>query len=885
MKKLVAFLFSFLITVSAFAGQEQFGVLKVPSDSLVRFIRKEFGSKVYFLKDVEDVQSFTVRTERSLFVDAAFKALTEAGYTVTEYDGCSFILSKRGFSTSLPTDYFENLQKGGDTDDSLLKYLDDANTVVTFQNKIYEIGDPSRIREGKATVSGYVRDINTGEPLVGVSLYSETGSAYAQTDAYGFYKIVLPVGETTLGLSGYSLEDMKLNLVVYEDGGLDVVMKEKVFSLTGAVITSESSTRHRTPQMGVEKIRVDAIKNVPAVFGEADVLKVVMTLPGVKSVGEAASGYNVRGGSVDQNLILFNEGTIYNPSHMFGILSAFNTDVISDIELYKSSIPAEYGGRISSVLEVRSRDGNSRKVTGSVGVGLLTSRLHLEGPIVKDRTTFNFGARTTYSNWILKLLPQESGYSGGSAGFQDYNLGLSHKFNQNNSIHAYGYYSQDNFRFTNNNAYGFRNMNGSIKWRSNFSERHSLELSAGYDDYRYSIEDASDENSAYSLSSDIGQYSARLKFKSLAGERHTLTYGVSSVWYDLKPGIYSPLKESINVKPDSLDIQNAVEGAFHLSDTWIVSDRVSLDLGVRYSMFLPSDALKKWGGPEIRLSGKYSISDNISLKAGYNTMRQYIHMISNNTTISPTDTWMLSSDKVHPQDGWQAASGLYASAFHNTVDLSVEGYFKKTNHSVDYQSGAQLSMNPNLADELIDTEGEAYGVEFMAKKNTGKLNGWVSYTYSRSFLRETEDRGIATINGGDWYNASYDKPHDLKVVANYKFTHRYSVSANVDYSSGRPVTIPVGKYEYAGGTRLVYSERNGYRIPDYFRLDLALIIEPGHYLKKLTHMSFTFGCYNVTGRKNPYSIYYTTEGGQNVTGHMLSVFATQVPYVNFDIKF
>ena len=673
-------------------------------------------------------------------------------------------------------------------------------------------------------------------------------------------------------------EDVKI------DGALDVVMKEKVFSLKGAVITSESMSQHRTPQMGIEKVRINMIKNVPVVFGEADALKVVMTLPGVKSVGEASGGFNVRGGSTDQNLILFNDGTIYNPNHMFGILSSFNPDVINDVELYKSSIPAQYGGRISSVLEVRSRDGNSKKVQGSLGLGLLTSRLHLEGPLVKDRTTFILGGRTTYSNWIFNLLPANSSYAGGKASFQDVNLGLSHKVNERNSIHAYGYYSRDKFSFSNDTTFRYRNINGSLKWHSIFNDRHSMTATVGYDSYHYGIEDQFNAYTAYTLETAVDQAFAKLAFKSTVHDKHTLNYGVNAIWYDLNPGSYHPAGDTSIVLALDLNHERAVEAAVYAGDTWLINEKLSVDAGIRWSQFLRPGDTKFHGGPEFRLSGKYSFDDVTSVKAGFNTMRQYIHMISNSINVSPTDSWRLTSDKIRPQTGWQAAAGFYRTLMDNTVDLSVEAYYKRVKHYVDYKSGAVLVMNPDLADELTETENRAYGIELMARKTLGKLNGWVSYTYSRSRLREMQDRGVNTINGGRWYNAAYDKPHDVKVVANYKFTHRYSLSANLDYSTGRPVTIPLGRYEYDGGVRLVYSERNGYRIPDYFRLDLAFIIEPGHYLKQLTHLSLTFGCYNVTGRKNPYSIYYTSDG-YNVSGHMLSVFATQIPYVNLNLKF
>ena len=865
------------------AQEEVLEVKRVDLDGLVNFMSRELDTRIYYVKDAREQSTFSVRAPRGLFLQEAEKVLSEKGYNVSSYDGALFILHSRSFSQNLPTGFFDSGEVKKN-DDELRKYLSSENAVAIYQNKVYEIGEKDAGRSGKVYVSGHVRDVSTGEPLVGVSVY-DNGKAYTSTDADGFYRVLLPVGDNVLNYSGYSLEDMHLNLAVYDDGSLDVVMKEKVTALTGVVISADNVSNHRDARMGIDKVRVNTIAKVPAAFGEADVLKVVLTLPGVKSVGEASSGFNVRGGSSDQNLILFNDGTVYNPSHMFGLFSTFNTDVINDIELYKSSIPAEFGGRISSVLDVRGREGNSNKFAGSVGIGLLTSRFHVEGPISKGRTSFILGGRTTYSNWILNLIPEgNSSYAGGSAGFRDLNAGISHHFNEKNSIHAYAYLSHDDFSFKNDTTFRYENMNFSLKWRSNFNERNSLVVSAGYDSYKSAFDNDFNPQSGYSISTGTDQAFAKMTFKSTLNEHHTLSYGINGVYYMLNPGRLSPLYEKTLVKERTLDQQNGLELAAYLSDAWTVDDRLSFEAGVRMPAFLALHPNKFYGFPELRLSGKYSFRDNLSLKAGFNSMNQYIHLISNTSSISPMDTWQLSSDKIAPQKGWQAAAGLYWTAG-GQVDISLEGYWKRMYNYLDYKSGAVLVMNENLADYLVPTYGKAYGVELLVKKTVGKLNGWFSYTYARTFLKEMQDRGVETINRGEWYNAPHDKPHDFKLVANYKFTHRYSLSVNVDYSTGRPVTIPNGQYVYGNGWRLAYSDRNAYRIPDYFRMDVAMNIEPSHYLRQLSHLSVTLGVYNVTGRKNAYSIYYTTSGGTKVTGHMLSVFACPIPYINLNLKF
>ncbi len=867
---------------ASLSAQDLLEVKRVELDSLVHFLRKEFQPDIYYIKDDAEHSTFSVRAPRTQFLKAAFAALNEKGYVVSHYDSACFILHSKSVFTSLPAGYFDT--GTALTDNSgLQQYLAEQNAVVTFQNKIYEIGESSAGRHGKVYLSGHVRDVASGEPLVGVSVYDDATGAFTVTDGAGFYRIALPVGDNTLNLSGYSLDDMHLSLKVWDNGVLDVVMKEKVLALKGAVVSADAISHHRDAKIGLERVRMEVINKIPSAFGEGDIIKAVLTLPGVKSVGEASSGFNVRGGSVDQNLILFNDGTIYNPTHLFGIFSAFNPDIVSEVELYKSSIPAEFGGRISSVLDVHSREGNANKIAGSLGIGLLTSRFHLEGPLAKGRTTFLLGGRTTYSNWLLNILPKNSEYNGGSASFSDLNASLTHKANDANTLQAFFYWSRDKFEFSRDPAFRYANLNGSLKWRSRLSSRLNFTATAGYDRYGARLENSLGKNqkSGYQVDTRIEQAFAKALFRYAVTDAHDLTFGLHATYYNLLPGAMSPLyKGESLVKTWALDRQQAVEPALFVSDSWSVTPSLTLEGGVRLSGLLALDPAKFYLTPEFRVSGKYSFRDNLSVKAGFNTMSQHIHLISNTSSVSPIDTWQLSTDRIRPQSGWQAATGLYWTVADGAVDLTLEAYYKRTAHQLDYKSGATTLMNPHLADDLVETYGRAYGVELMAKKSSGKLTGWLSYSYSRSQLCEMADRGVETINGGAWYNAPYDKPHEVKLVSNYKFTHRYSLSVNMDYATGRPVTLPIGTYWYGGGNRLAYSQRNAYRIPDYFRLDLALNVDPGHYLKQFSHMSLTFGVYNVTARKNAYSVFF--EGTES---YLLSVFAFPIPYINLNLKF
>lgn len=777
--------------------------------------------------------------------------------------------------STLPAGYFTIDDER--TNAEMLRLLREQNTIAEYQNKVYEIGKGSASR---AKVTGQVLDVSTLEPIAGVTVYDDLESSYATTDAEGFYSITLPGGENALNFKEYSKDDMHIRIVVRGDGSLDVMMKEKVTALTGAMVTGESMAKHRTTAIGLEKISIKTIGRIPTAFGEGDILKAVMTLPGVKSVGEASGGFNVRGGSTDQNLILFNGGTVYNPTHMFGIFSAFNPDVVSGVELYKSSIPAEFGGRVSSVLQVDSRDGSFDKFHANLAIGVLTSRASIEAPIVKGKTSFLLGGRTTYSDWILRALPSNSNYAGGSANFNDVNLGITHKFNDKHVIRAYAYWSGDRFSFSRDTSFRYNNLNVSLKYQGAVGDRSTLSVSGGYDSYGNRLYDSGIGKSPYEINTAIAQGHLKAAFKTRL-ERHTLNYGLDALYIRLNPGTQAFSSGEGDL---SLPLQTSVQPALYLSDLWEIGDRLSLDFGARFSSAYNPDDKSFHCAPEGRISLKYSPQSNFSLKAGFNNISQYIHLISNSSSISPMDTWQLACGKVKPLEGWQAAGGVYWTVAGGALDISLEGYWKSTRNALDYKSGAKLVMNGNLIDDLVNTRGKAYGAELMLRKPFGKLNGWISYTYSRTFLQEMTDRGISTISGGKWYCAPYDKPHDLKVVANYEITHRFSFSANLDYSTGRPVTIPTSKYYYGGEEKLLYTDRNAYRLPDYFRLDLAFNIEPTHRLKAFTHASFTIGCYNVTGRKNAYSVYYNA-AGSTVRGHMISVFACPVPYVNLNLKF
>lgn len=677
------------------------------------------------------------------------------------------------------------------------------------------------------------------------------------------------------------------------------------------VVVGGRASAVRSVTMGSEKFKPELLKNVPSAFGESDVMKIALTLPGVTSVGEASSGINVRGGSTDQNLILFNGGTVYNPSHLFGLFTSFNSDMVEDVELFKSSIPAQYGGRLSSVMTVTSKEANMKKFTGSASFGTLTSKANLEIPIVKDHLSLLVNGRTTYSDWALKFLPEKSGYKDGSANFYDFGGVLTWKLNNLHRLKVYGYVSNDRFSFSSDDGYSYTNRNISAEWRSILREGFTATLSAGTDHYDYYSDDVESEYSAARLSFAIDMLWAKLNLRQRLSDKTVLTYGLNVQHYDVQPGKYEPVGDAL-VIPDKLDDEKALESAVYVDCEHQVTDKFTVSAGVRYSMFnalgprdvnyyvdseLPSadnlletrhetGLVKTYHAPEFRLSGRYSLAENIAVKAGFNTMNQFIHKVSNSTIMSPTDIWKLSDTNIKPQSGWQMAAGIYSETANKDYEFSCEVYYKHMSDYLNYRNSAVLLMNHHLETDVLPTKGKAYGVELQVKKPFGKFNGWLSYTFARTLLRQEDNRAATLINDGNWYPSEYDRPHEIKAVLNYKFTERYSFSGNFNYATGRPTTIPAGKFYNSklGNYLPYYTDRNSYRIPDYVRTDIAFNIEPTHKKTSFVHTSFSIGVYNAFARRNAYNVYYQYDG-YKVQGYKLSVFGTAIPYVSLNMRF
>ncbi|MEM9144436.1 MAG: TonB-dependent receptor plug domain-containing protein, partial [Bacteroidota bacterium] len=662
-------------------------------------------------------------------------------------------------------------------------------------------------------------------------------------DENGFYKITLPAGANFIQTKGIGLETQEKRVIMYNNGRLDFDLGENVEQLDEVVVEVDRKRNVEKVVTGVVEIDITEIKSIPLVLGERDILKTAITLPGISNAGEGAAGYNVRGGGTDQNLILLDNAVLYNPSHFFGIFSALNPFTTGGITIYKGSIPAEYGGRLSSVFDITTKDANTSAFAGEASIGPVTSNLTLEIPIVKEKSGIVLGGRSTYSNWILNSLDDES-LQNSKASFFDVIAKYNDRINEKNTVSATAYYSRDAFSITSDSLFSYSNRLVSLKWGHRFNTKNSANVSLSNSEYGFGIDFEGDSDRNFDLGYRINETEFKVNLLKLFRKSHKLNYGLSSKLYLVDPGDIEPVGDQSIIEPLSLPREKGLESALFISDNITVNKKLSFDIGLRYSLYfalgpssqriyengLPksegtllevkefgnNEIIETYGGPEARLSGRYFIAPDFSVKASYNNTLQYIHTLSSNTTVSPTDTWKLSDSNIEPQRANQVSLGLFKNFNDDTYELSLEGYYKRSKNILDYKVGAQLLLNETIEAEVLQGQGKAYGVEFLFRKKEGRLNGWLGYTYSRSFIKLDSEFPEERVNNGDYFPANFDKPHDFSLVSNYKLTKRFSFSANFVYQTGRPVTFPIGTYFLDGAEFALFSDRNQFRIPDFY---------------------------------------------------------------------
>ena len=774
-----------------------------------------------------------------------------------------------------------------------------------------EIGNPAeKNNPGNVTISGYITNKDTKEAVSGVTVFIKKLSVGTISNEYGFYTLTLPRGIHLVQFSFIGMREKSVNLNLNGKGEMNVEMNSVLIPLKETVVSAQKSVTLKRFEIGAEKINVTSFKLSPTSMGESDIIKSVLLLPGVQSVGEGSAGFNVRGGSADQNLILLYGAPIYNSSHFFGFFSAVNSDIIKDVTLYKGGIPSRYGGRISSVLDIGSKEGNRNEFAGSAGISPITAHISLEGPIIKDTLTYILTARTTYSNWIFGMINNPEIHNS-RASFYDLNGRVTYNLNKNNKIEFSAYNSHDAFRFNSDTVYSYNNTIFALNWRHFFSSRFFSSLSVNNSSYNYNISSQGIPIEAFILSHKINSTGYKADFNWFLG-RNEINFGLDLTKYVVNPGSYLPNSDSSLVVPNRIEKEQAWEGAFYIDDKFLLTDFLSVNVGMRmsayYSLgpqtvlqydpevtkskssvtdtlnFKPGSIIRRYGGPEFRVSLNFRISDQSSFKVNYNRTRQYMHLLSNSTSIAPTDTWKLCDYYLKPQIGDQVAVGFYEMLFRNSFEASAELYYKQIRNMLDFKGGTDLIMDENIEKDVVNVRGKAYGLELVIKKTEGKIRYSIGYTYSRTFIQSLGTFSDEIINSGKWFPANFDRPNDLVVTFNYLFSRRLSFSTNYTYSTGRPITYPIATYDISNKLLVTYSDRNEYRIPDYSRLDFSLRISGNLKSHRIAHPNWTFSLYNCLGKENVYSIYFK-RAGDVVQGYKLSVFGRAIPSVTFSFDF
>ena len=761
------------------------------------------------------------------------------------------------------------------------------------------------------TISGYIKDEGSGETLIGATVYIKELQNGTVSNVYGFYSVSLPAGEYTISYRfvGYNNQEEKINLK--ENVKIDIELSEADETLDEVVVTAEAEDENVSSlEMSVNKLDIKTIQKLPSLLGETDLIRSIQLLPGVSSVGEGASGFNVRGGGVGQNLVLLDEAPVYNSSHLMGFFSVFNPDAVKDVKLIKGGIPAQYGGRLSSILDVRMKEGNYKQLSASGGIGTIFSRLTLEGPIVKEKGSFVIAGRRSYIDVLAKPFISSTSFSDAKLYFYDLTMKGNYTIDSKNRIFLSGYLGRDVFKFDGEQGFTWGNTTTTFRWNHLYSDRLFSNLTIFYSNYDYELKFGEDDD-LFEWNSEILNYSIKPEFTYYINTKNELTFGGQAILYDFEPAKTSAVSagEATSIV---LDNKYALESAVYIANQQTVNSKISLQYGIRLSIFNymgPGSAyefdnpdpgirkspiateefnrwetIKRYINPEPRFNLKYQIDKKSSVKASYNRMVQYIHLVSNTTASNPLDVWTPSTNNIDPQKADQIALGYFRNFKENKYEASLEVYYKKIYDLVDYIDGADLLINRYLEGDLLTGEGRAYGAELYLKKNSGRFNGWISYTLARS------ERQVEGINNGNWYPNRFDQLHNLSVVAFYDLSDRLTFSANFAYNSGTPSTFFNSRYTIQGYV-VPHSNnmaRNNVRIPDYHRLDFSATLYPKKKENRKNDSFWVFSLYNVYNRKNPFSIYFNQTDNRinpQTQAFKVAIFGSIIPAVSYNFKF
>jgi hypothetical protein len=741
------------------------------------------------------------------------------------------------------------------------------------------------------TVSGIIKDTNNGETIYGATVFLKGTTIGTLSNEYGFYSISAPKGNYTLSISFIGYSSINQELILDKDQKFDIEIREQLEQLDEIIIESSESEalNIRAPQMSVIKVQMSSIKKIPVVLGEIDIIKSIQLLPGITNSGEGSSGFNVRGGAVDQNLVLLDEAIIYNTSHLLGFFSVFNADAIKDVTLYKGNIPAKYGGRVSSVLDVRQKDGNNKEFHLTGGIGTVSSRLAAEGPIIKDRGSFLIAGRGSYAHLFLKLAKEDN-----SASFYDLNLKANYSLSENNKLYLSGYFGRDDFNFSGafENSYG--NISSNIRWNHIFNDQLFSNASLIYSKYDY---DLTLNLFEFDWESSIENFNVKYDLKYYASDTFKLDFGANGIYYDFDPGQINPTTDDSAINFLQLDKKRAIESGVYINAEHRITNNLTAQYGLRYSYFTrlggqpmvnyennqpvvynnelgiyrsgtpigetfydDGESIENFGNLEPRLGLSYQLNETSSVKGGYSRVAQYIHLLSNTTSVTPLDVWTPSGKYVKPQLSDQYALGYFKNFNHNLFSLEVEGYYKTVDNRLDYIDGSNLIGQNTIETEVLNGESRAYGLELLLRKSKGKFTGWFAYTISKTEQNTPGgSAGGPGINNGNWYDSGFDRTHDLSITGSYKKSEKWTFGANLIFQTGRPITYPNGQYQYEGLNIASFSDRNSDRLPSYNRIDISATYTPNRKPSNNWKGEWIFGIYNLYNRKNAASIAF----GQN----------------------
>lgn len=756
----------------------------------------------------------------------------------------------------------------------------------------------STVLSQNATLSGYITDAGTGEGLISANVYISEIESGTTSNQYGFYSITIPKGEYTIQFSyaGYKKEIVKINLNYSVSTNIE--LNSKSYEINEVVVKGKKDDHNvKSTEMGTTEFVPKELQSVPVILGEADILKTMQLLPGVSQAGDGNSGYFVRGGNIDQNLILLDEATVYNASHLFGFFSVFNSDAIKNAKMIKGSMPAEYGGRISSVLDIKMKEGSNKDFRFTGGIGLISSRLSIEGPIIKDKGSFLISGRRTYADLFIPLAGDEA-LNDSKLYFYDLNLKANYSFGNSDKIYLSGYFGRDVLGYKDQFGFDWGNITGTLRWNHLFNEKLFSNTSLIFSDYNYVVSILSGDND-FKISSGIQDVNLKTDFEYFYNSKNRFQFGFIGFYHTFLPGEIE--SAGGNVNSFKVDNKYGLELAAYISHETELTNRIKLNYGLRYSGYInlgpatvftfnddnfivdekeygSGEIISNYGGLEPRFSATYLLDETSSLKAAYSRNFQYIHLLSTSTTMTPIDVWLPTTNIVKPEIANQVSLGYFKNFANNAFETSVEVYYKQMENQIEYENGADIYFNELIESQLVFGSGHSYGIEFYVKKNIGDFTGWLSYTLSKT------EREFPEINDGNPFPARQDRTHDFSLTAIYKFSKWWTFSANWLYYTGDAVTFPSGKYVVDGNTLNLYTERNGYRMPAYHRLDVGatMILSKSN----TSEMSLTFSLYNAYNQKNAYTITFqeSETNAQNTEAVRLALFGV-VPSITFNFSF